>query len=175
MSEAESNHRTRTFTWQDPTIGAKVAPTMSGLEYLRAMQHGELPPPPIMQLMDFQLSEVEEGRVVFSFVPAEYHYNPIGSVHGGVASTLFDSALGCCIHSVLPLGVGYTTLELKVNFLRALTSKTGRVYCEGKVIQVGNRVATAEARLTDERGKLYGHATTTCLIIHHNKEHNPVR
>jgi uncharacterized protein (TIGR00369 family) len=146
-------------------IGAQAAMTMSGMEYLQAMFRGELPPPPMMALMNIGAGEIEEGRVVFSVDPAEYHYNPIGSVHGGVACTLFDSAMGCAIHSTLPAGVGYTTLELKVNFLRPLSVDTGRVSCEGKVIHVGSRIATAEGRLFDAAGKLYGHATTTCIIL----------
>ncbi len=162
MSE---ENRTRTYTWGDPMPGAIAAKDMRGIEYFHAMGRGDYPPPPIMQTLNFQLSEVAEGRVVFVLEPAEYHYNPIGVVHGGVAATLFDSAMGCAVHTALPAGVSYTTLEIKVNYLRPLTSTTGKVFCEGKVIQVGNRVATAEARLTDERGKLDGHATTTCLIM----------
>jgi len=138
---------------------------MSGLEYLQAIARGELPAPPIMLLLNIGLQEAEQGRVVFSVEPAEYHYNPIGMVHGGLASTLCDSAMGCAIHSTLPAGVGYTTLELKVNFVRPLTTATGPVLCEGKVINVGGRVGIAEARVTDRAGKLYAHATTTCLIM----------
>jgi uncharacterized protein (TIGR00369 family) len=165
MSESTTAERTRTFTWSDPLIGARAAPTMSGLDFLNAIGRGELPIPPIMSLMNIGVQEAEAGRVVFSVEPAEYHYNPIGMVHGGLASTLCDSAMGCAIHSMLPAGVGYTTLELKVSFLRPLTVDTGLVVCEGKVIQVGGRVATAEARLSDRGGKLYAHATTTCLIL----------
>lgn len=165
MSEVTTSERTRTFTWSDPMIGAQAAPTMSGLDYLHAMGRGELPFPPIMALMNICVQEAEAGRVVFTVEPAEYHYNPIGSVHGGLACTLCDSAMGCAIHSTLPAGVGYTTLEVKVNFLRPLTVETGLVLCEGKVIHVGGRVATAEARVVDRAGKLYAHATTTCLIL----------
>jgi uncharacterized protein (TIGR00369 family) len=129
------------------------------------MGRGELPYPPMMALMNMGVQEAEEGRVVFTVEPAEYHYNPIGTVHGGLASTLCDSAMGCAVHSMLPAGVGYTTLELKVNFVRPLTAATGLVVCEGKVINVGGRVATAEARVTDQAGKLYAHASTTCLIM----------
>ena len=115
--------------------------------------------------MDFQIVELEEGRAVFAVDPAEYHYNPIGVVHGGLAATLLDSAMGCAVHSMLPAGSGYTTLELKVNFIRALTAETGRVRAEGKLIHLGGRTATAEGRVIDESGKLYAHATTTCLIL----------
>lgn len=157
--------RTRTFSWQDPMIGAAAAPTMSGLDYLNAIVRGELPPPPIAMMMNMTIETVEEGRVVFAVEPAEYHYNPIGMVHGGLACTIFDSAMGCAIHTMLPAGTGYSTLEIKVNFLRPLSLKTGRVYCEGKTIHVGRTTALAEARLLDAAGKLYGHATTTCMIF----------
>ena len=164
MSESTTLERTRTVTWGDPLISARAAPKMSGLEYLQAIGRGDLPAPPLMALLNIGFEQAEAGRVVFCVEPAEYHYNPIGMVHGGLASTLCDSAMGCAIHSSLPLGVGYTTLELKVNFVRPLTVETGLVRCEGKVINVGGRVATAEARVTDRAGKLYAHATTTCLL-----------
>ncbi|MDX2004651.1 MAG: PaaI family thioesterase [Meiothermus sp.] len=157
--------RERSFTWQDPMIGASAARDLSGLEYLQAMQRGELPWPPIGQLMNFQPHEVEAGRVVFRFTPAEYHYNPIGSVHGGVACTLLDSVMGCAVHSQLPKGVGYTTLELKVNYLRPMTAQTGEVFCEGRVIYLGGRQATAEGYIKDGAGKVYAHSTTTCMIF----------
>ncbi len=157
--------RIRTVSWEDPAPGAEAAGGMSGLEYLRTMMRGGLPGPPFARLIGFGFVEVEEGRVVFECEPAEYHYNPIGSVHGGLACTLFDSAMGCAVHTELPAGAGYTTVELKVNFLRPITTATGRLLCEGRAIHVGGRIATAEARLTDESGKLHGHATTTCMIF----------
>ena len=157
--------RTRTFTWEDPLAGATAGQAMAGLDFLRAMARGELPAPPIMATLGIAIDTIEEGRVAFTVEPAEYHYNPIGVVHGGLAATLCDSAMGCAVHSTLPAGVGYTTLELKVNYLRPLTLRTGRVRCEGTTIHVGGRVATAEARLFDAAGALYSHATTTCLIV----------
>ncbi|MGZ3639554.1 MAG: PaaI family thioesterase, partial [Ktedonobacterales bacterium] len=102
--------RSRTFTWHDPSLTAEASKTMSGLDFLRAIAAGTLPPPPIVAMMNMRVAEVAEGRVVFAIEPAEYHYNPIGSVHGGVAATLLDSAMGCAVHSMLPAGVGYTTL-----------------------------------------------------------------
>jgi uncharacterized protein (TIGR00369 family) len=146
-------------------IGARAATAMSGLDYLRAIRRGELPEPPIMSLLNFEIGEIEEGRVTFKFTPAEYHYNPIGSVHGGVMSTVCDSAMGCAVHTTLEATVGYTTLELKVNFLRPLTRDTGEVVCEGKIIHAGGRIATAESRITDASGAIYAHATATCLIV----------
>lgn len=138
---------------------------MSGIEMLRAIRKGELAPPPITQALDFVLAEVEEGRVVFMLTPAEYHYNPIGSVHGGVAATLLDSAMGCAVNTLLPEGVAYTTLELKVNYIRPLTIATGPVRAEGTVQHVGGKIAVAEGRLTSQDGKLYASATTTCLVM----------
>ena len=164
-STSEDNSRTRTFTWEDPRALAEAARGLSGLEYLQKIVSGELPRPPISAMMNFGLAELEEGRAVFTAVPAEYHYNPIGVVHGGLAATLLDSAMGCAVHSTLPAGAGYTTLEVKVNFVRPLTAKTGLVRCEAEVIHVGGRTATAEGKVLDASGKLYAHATTTCLIF----------
>ena len=157
--------RTRVVSWEDPTSAVQLGKTVSGIEYLRALQAGELPPPPFAVLMGIWITEVSEGRVVFAAEPGEYHYNPLGTVHGGVMATLLDSALGCAVQSLLPAGTSYTTLELKVNYLRPVTTKTGMVYAEGKIIHLGGRIATAEARLTDAAGKLYAHGTTTCIIL----------
>jgi uncharacterized protein (TIGR00369 family) len=157
--------RTRVITWEDPTETVQTGRSISGIAFLRAMQSGELPPPPFAALLGIWITEVSEGRVVFATEPSEYHYNPLGTVHGGVIATLLDSALGCAVQSMLPAGTSYTTLELKVNYLRPITEKTGTVYAEGKIIHLGGRIATAEARLTDAKGKLYAHATTTCIIL----------
>ncbi len=165
MNESDTPSRTRTITWEDPLPLEKAGRQMSGIAYLRAIQAGEFPPPPIAVLMNMRIVEVEEGRVVFAVEPAEYHYNPIGVVHGGLAATLLDSALGCAVHSLLPAGVGYTTLEIKVNYVRALTRQTGEVRAEGKILYLGGRIATAEGKLTDLEGTLYAHATTTCIIL----------
>lgn len=162
---ADAAARTRTVSWSDPLPSAAAAKTMGGLEFLRAALRGEQPLPPMMALLGFEPVEVEEGRAVFACVPAEYHYNPIGTAHGGLACTLADTAMGCAVHSTLPEGAGYTTLELKVNFLHPITSGTGRLVCEGTTIHVGGRTAIAEARLTDEAGILYAHATATCMIF----------
>ena len=157
--------RSRTITWEDPSATVQLGRTVSGIEFLKALQSGELPAPPFAELLGVWITEVSEGRVVFALEPAEYHYNPLGTVHGGVMATLLDSAMGCAVQSMLPAGTSYTTLELKVNYLRPLTTKTGTVYCEGKVIHVGGRIATAESRLTDGEGRLYAHGTTTCIVL----------
>lgn len=135
------------------------------MEYLQKIVSGELPPPPIAALMNFRLAELSEGHAVFTVEPAEYHYNPIGVVHGGLAATLLDSAMGCAVHSTLPAGAGYTTLETKVNFLRPISAETGLVRCEADIIHVGGRTAVAEGKILDQQGKLYAHGTTTCIVF----------
>jgi uncharacterized protein (TIGR00369 family) len=157
--------RTRSVTWQDPMIVARLGGSANGLELLQRMIRGELPPPPIAELLGFRLIEVEPGKAVFEFEPAEYHYNPIGVVHGGMAGTLLDSAMGCSVHSTLPPGGGYTTLEFKINLVRAVTMNTGTMRAEGRIVHGGKRAATAEGRLIDRDGKLYAHGTTTCMIF----------
>jgi uncharacterized protein (TIGR00369 family) len=138
----------------------------SGIELLRAIVAGELPPPPIAQLLAMSLDEVQEGRAVFSLEPAEWMYNPIGSVHGGIAATILDSCMGCAIHSLLPAGVGYTTSDLQIRYSRGMTVQTGRVLAEGTVVHAGRRLATAEGRLTvAATGKLIAHATIGCVVL----------
>jgi uncharacterized protein (TIGR00369 family) len=163
--ESRSGARTRTTSWEDPAPGLAAAAGMSGLEYIRALFEGRLPPPPMAATMGFDGVEAEEGRAVFRSQAAEFLYNPIGVVHGGFAMTLLDSALGCAVHTTLARGERYTTLETKVNFVRAVTAETGPVRCEGTIINRGRRIATAEGRLVAERtGKMLAHGTTTCLI-----------
>lgn len=165
MMNDDQKQRTRTITWQDPTTTIQIGKTISGIEYLKAIMSGELPPPPVAALIGMEMTEVGEGRVVFTVIPEEFHYNPLGTVHGGITATLLDSAMGCAVQSLLPAETGYTTLEIKVNYLRPLVSATGKVTCEGKVLHRGGRVAAAEARVTDTTGKLYAHATSTCLLL----------
>jgi uncharacterized protein (TIGR00369 family) len=138
---------------------------MTGLDYLQAVASGDLPAPPIAKLMNFEFLEVEKGQVIFGVQPAEYHYNPLGAVHGGLPATLVDSATTCAVLSTAPIGVNFTTVELHINYIRPITTKTGYLRCIGKVIHAGRRMATAEAKLVDERSKLYAHATTTCLAV----------
>ncbi len=169
MTEKDST-RTRTVSWEDPRPLAQAGHGVSGLEFLQRIVNGDLPPPPLARLLNFDLVELGEGNAVFAVDPAEYHYNPIGVVHGGLAATLLDSAMGCAVHSTLPAGAGYTTLEIKVNFIRAMTAETGRVRCEARTVHVGGRTATAEGRIVDGAGKLYAHGTTTCLILRPGNE-----
>jgi len=136
-----------------------------GMALFDAMFAGEIPPPPIGQTLDFTLVEVSPGRAVFQGRPLERHYNPMGTVHGGWFCTLLDSCVGVAVHSALPVGKGYTTLEIKVNIVRALTKKVPLVRAEGTTVHVGGQTATAQGRLVGPDGKLYAHATTTCLVF----------
>jgi uncharacterized protein (TIGR00369 family) len=156
----------RTFTWASPGQGdpARLL-SLDGLGQLRAMAEGELPPPPIMDTLGFTGFHPEAGRVVVEMPAAEFHYNPLGGVHGGVISTLLDTAAGCAVHSTLAVGEGYTSLDLSVKFLRPVTVDSGLLTCEGVVIQRGRRTALAQAQLTDERGRLVAHATSSCMIF----------
>ncbi len=149
----------------DPRALAARGRELSGIDYVRAIFAGELPPPPIATLLGFRGVEAEPGRAVFEIVPGDEHYNPIGSVHGGIALTLLDSAMGCAVHTLLEAGVGYATLEVKTNFVRPITADTGLVRCEGIVLHAGSRVAAADGRVSDADGKLLAHGTTTCLIL----------
>ncbi|KQM66004.1 aromatic compound degradation protein PaaI [Pedobacter sp. Leaf216] len=157
--------RTRTITWHDPMEGAKEAMQMDGIDYLQAMSDEKFSMPPLLHTLDFTVTLIEKGNVVFEFVPQEFHYNPIGTVHGGIISAILDSAMGCSVHSLLPAGKGYSTLELKVNFLKAITIKTGKLKTMGKVINLGGRTALVEAQLVDENNTIYAHAVSTCLIL----------
>ena len=139
--------------------------SMTGIEFLRAIRDGRVAAPPIAELLGFQLVEVEPGNVVFECVPGKQHYNPLGVVHGGLAMTLLDSAMGCSVQTQMPAGIGYTTLEAKTNLVRAITATTGKLRAIGKLVHLGSRIATAEGRLEDASGKLYAHATTTCLVL----------
>ena len=166
VAAPESQTRTRTVTWADPMISAGVVQKgASGIEFLQKIVSGEIPPPPIAVLMGFSLTKVEPGYALFECDPAEYHYNPIGVVHGGLACTLLDSTMSCAIQTTVPAGSGYTTLELKVHLVRAITAKTGHLRAEGRLIYGGSRMGTAEGKLIDKDGKIYAHGTTTCMIM----------
>jgi uncharacterized protein (TIGR00369 family) len=158
-------NRSLTVTWEDPIAASAAGRNLRGLDYMNEMIAGRISPPPIMALLGYRLAQVGEGLAVFECEPGEQHYNPIGVVHGGLAMTLLDSAMGCCVHTRLPSGIGYTTLEVKINLVRAITANTGTIRATGRVIHFGNKTATAEARLEDAAGKLYAHGSTTCLIL----------
>ncbi|HET7197455.1 MAG TPA: PaaI family thioesterase [Burkholderiales bacterium] len=157
--------RAISVSWSDPAALAAAGRRMSGIDFLRAVRDGELPPPPIALLLGMQLAEVEDGRAVFACLPGEQHYNPIGVVHGGLAMTLLDSAMTCAIQTRAQAGSGFTTVEAKTNFVRPITAATGRIRAIGTLIHAGNRLASAEGRVLDDSGKLYAHATTTCIVL----------
>jgi uncharacterized protein (TIGR00369 family) len=157
--------RTRTYAWEDPSVSVAAMTYRSGLEILKAIGAGEIPPPPIMQTLGIDGVEVEDGRMVFCLDPQEFHYNPLGTMHGGVLATLLDSAAGCAVHTTLPAGVGYTSLDLTTKFLRPVTLKSGRLRCEGTVLSRGSRIALAQAQVFDGQGRLVAHATSSCLIF----------
>jgi uncharacterized protein (TIGR00369 family) len=165
MTAPVADQRSRTIRWSDPLESAERLEGLSGLEAMRALADGTVPPPPIAVLLGFRLVEVDEGRAVFTGVADEFHYNPIGVVHGGLAATLLDSAMGCSVHTTLRPGESYTTAELKVNLVRAINGGTP-LRCEGTVLYKGRRQATAEGKLLEATtGKLLAHGTTTCLML----------
>ena len=157
--------RVRTVAWSDPAIGIEAARSLSGVEFVSKIMRGEVPAPPVFTLIGFRLIKVERGKVTGEFEPAEFHYNPAGVVHGGMVCTLLDSVTGLAVLTQLPPGSGFSTLEVKVNFVRPITAKTGALVAEGAVVHPGSRIATADARLVDPQGKLYAHGTATCIVL----------
>ena len=152
--------------WEDPKALAAAALESTGLKFLELIRDGDLSRAPIQGLLGFELTEVDEGRIVFRLTPGEQHFNPIGTVHGGIAATLIDSATGAAVHSTLPQGMGYTTLEFGVKLLAAIRAGDGPIRCEGRVVHRGSRVATAEAKLTRESDeRLLATGTSTCLLV----------
>jgi uncharacterized protein (TIGR00369 family) len=157
--------RDRSYTWADPSAAAAAARQLSGEAFFAELTSGALPPPPVAQTLGFTAVSVSGGVACFELDPQEFHYNPIGSVHGGVIATLCDSACGCAVHSLLPAGAYYTSLDLSVKFLRPVTAGTGPLVCQGTVLHLGSRSALAEARLTGPDGRLYAQATSSCMIF----------
>jgi uncharacterized protein (TIGR00369 family) len=161
-----TDSRSRTFDWADPAEAlAQSRNAGTGLEALQAMIDGAIPPPPIARLMGFTLVEVSEGFALFECEPAEFHYNPIGAVHGGLACTLLDSALGCAGHTTLPAGVGYTSVDLNVRYLRPITHASGVLRATGRVIKPGRRVIFTEGELADAAGRVVATATSSLLVL----------
>ena len=156
---------TRTAQDERQEGGAEERRALTGLEYMRQLMTGEREPSGMARLMNMRLVEVEEGRAVFAVEPDERHYNGLGIAHGGLAATLLDSALGCAINTVMPAGRVFTTLEMKINYVRPMRRETGEVRCEAEVLHAGSRVATAEGRIVDASGKLYAHGTATCMLF----------
>jgi uncharacterized protein (TIGR00369 family) len=167
-----ASERERCYGWADPAPAATAARKLACDAFFAQLTSGALPPPPITQTLGFSAVSVRDGVARFQLDPAEFHYNPIGSVHGGVIATLCDSACGCAVHSLLPAGAYYSSLDLSVKFLRPVTAATGPLLCEGTVLHLGARSALAQASLTGPDGKLYAQATSTCMIFRPDK---PVR
>jgi len=157
--------RERLVTWSDPAPAFEEGRRMLPIDHLRAIRDGRLPDPPFARLLGLRLVRVEEGEAAFELEAGEHLYNPIGAVHGGVAFTMLDSAMGCAVQTRCPAGKGYTTLELKANLVRAITLASGTLRATAKVVHFGSRTATAEARLEDGTGKLYAHGSSTCLLL----------
>ncbi|MDW5329929.1 PaaI family thioesterase [Plantactinospora sp. KLBMP9567] len=157
--------RERAYTWEDPKIFVDAAAGLSGLDFLNKIGNGELPLVPAGATTNILPVAVGDGWAEFELQPAEWHYNPIGSVHGGMLAGLADSALGCAVHTKLPAGVGYTSLDLTIKFTRAANLDSGKLVCRGEVVTIGRRAATAEARIVDGKGRVVAHAVATCLLI----------
>lgn len=160
--------RRRVIAWEDPGPVVAAGQRLSGLELLRRIRDRELPPPPIAVLLGFDLTEIEEGRAVMRLRSGEHLYNPLGTVHGGALATLLDSVMGCAVQSTLPPGRGFTTLEIKVNYIRAGTAAMDELVAEGHVVHGGRRSAVAEGKMVDARGRLIATASTTCLVFDHD-------
>ena len=163
--EGWGERRSKVVTWHDPAPTTTKGLSMPGLDYLQAMRDGTLPPPPISGLMEFALSSVEHGRVVFTCLPDESAYNPIGAVHGGLVCTLLDSVAGCALHSTLPQGKGYTSVEIKVSYLKAVRATSGLLTATGTVVKSGSRVGFTEGVVTDASSAVVATATSTLLVF----------
>jgi len=161
----ETQQRQRTFTWTDPAEIVAAAAGLSGAEFFAAIEAGTIPPPPLTHTLDIEGFSFGEGRAAFRLTPQEFHYNPLGTVHGGVFATMLDSACGCAVHTLLPAGVRYTSLDLSVKYLRPVTVGTGPITAEARVVHLGRRTALAEGQITDAAGKVYVTATSSCLVM----------
>jgi uncharacterized protein (TIGR00369 family) len=159
------DEQSRVITWRDPMTTQATAASMSGLSYWRAVADGHLPPPPIGELMQMRVVAVENGAITFSCTPDASMYNPLGMVHGGAVCTLLDTVAACALHTTLPQGVAYTSVEIKVNYLKAVTIASGPLTAVGSVVKAGSRIGFAEGRVTDAAGRLVATASTTLLIF----------
>jgi uncharacterized protein (TIGR00369 family) len=162
---SSSTGRERIVRWEDPAPTLNAVGTKAGVDVLRAMQAGEIAPPPVAMLVGFRFESVEPGKVVMSLVPDEVHYNPLGMVHGGITATLLDTVMGCSVHSTLAAGRGYTTLSISVNYIRAITTATGRITATGTVEHAGRSTAIARGVVHDSKGRLMASAETTCMLF----------
>jgi len=158
--------RTKIISWEDPEINKRDAvASISGIDYLKAIKDGKISPPPVANLVGYKILEVDDGYAAFGLAPAEYHYNPFATVHGGVLSTLLDTAMTASVLSTLPKGFSCTTIEIKVNFVKSVSAETGMLRCEARPVHIGKRLATVEGRLKDSHGVLHAHGVSTCSIF----------
>lgn len=170
MTSNTSVERSETFTWTDPAIALQQLPLLSGMDYFSGLRDGSIAPPPIASLMKFDLIEATHGHVAFECRPGEAHYNPLGLVHGGLACTLLDTALGCAAHTTLVAGFGYTSIDLAVKYLRPITHRKGALRAEGSVVKAGPRLIFTEGRLCTADGELLATATSTLLVFPHQPD-----
>lgn len=161
----ESAERTRTITWEDPMLLLRHGRRLSGTELFEKMRRGEIPQPPFSQLIGLEVFDCAEGRFAMTLLPREYHYNPMGCVHGGILATLLDSVMSAAVHTALPAGRGYLTLGININFLKPIYERTGEVMAEGKLVSMRRQVATAEGRIVDLQGNVCATGSATCLIL----------
>lgn len=171
MSDQSKPERTHTIVWEDPKTSARDVSAITGLDYLMAIKDGKISSPPVAKLVGYRIAEVEEGRAVFELKPAEYHYNPFSTVHGGIVATLLDTTMTAAVLSTLPKGLACSTIEIKVNYIRPVTQKTGLIQCVAETIHVGSRIATASGKVFDEKKKLVAHGVSTCTIFQRKKSH----
>ena len=165
VNRGDDVQREKTVRWVDPKVGTRALRRLSGMEAMRALQSGSVSAPPIISLFGFNPEIVESGKVTFSSVPDETHFNLLGMVHGGAMATLLDTVMGCAVHTTLAAGRGYTTLNISVNYVRPITLKTEKVFAEGITVHVGRTTAIATGRVVDAAGKLYATGETTCLLF----------
>jgi uncharacterized protein (TIGR00369 family) len=154
----------RTIEWEDPASLAEMGRGLSGMDFLTGIMNGSIPQPPISKLLGFHFTHLESGGVTLVLPIGAHLYNPIGSVHGGIAATVLDTVMGCSVHSMLPAGRAYSTLEIKINYLRPMTQALGDVTAEGRVINLGRKAAFAEGKIIDAAGKIYATGSTTCAV-----------
>ncbi|NNG01126.1 MAG: PaaI family thioesterase [Desulfobacteraceae bacterium] len=162
-------NREKMITWEDPKTSSRQTDSMAGLEYLQGILNGRISPPPVAMLIGYRIQDVSEGHVVFEIMPEECHYNPFGTVHGGIISTLLDTAMTASVLSTLPRGRSCSTVEIKLNFVRPVSIKNGVLRCDAEPIHLGRRLATAQGRITDSKGNLCAHGINTCSIFQTDK------
>ena len=170
VTDTELPTSSATYTWVDPAIGLAQLPQLSGLEYLTGILEGRIPEPPIAVLMNMDIVAVSEGEVVFETRPTQAHYNPLGTIHGGLACTVLDTVLGCAAHSTLPAGTGYTSIDITVSYVRPIQPSVEPLRATGRVRKSGTRVIFAEAELTDSAGNLLATATSSLLVFAHRPQ-----